>query len=274
MNSSFKAILPYTTGLALSLSVTTSHAEEYQYAAYLGLADNNSYSATANAVFAYYFKPVNQTLGPKTLAPLLNKSSSIRLDYDYTNLPAGDSRNNILSPSAELTWVFENNLYIEAFTMSESINYKNDDSTVATGNGLTAGYFLNDDSYIELGNYRETDNKDESFDNLYMTAGHLYRLEDESYIAVRATINDFINDDDGYNGNSYTLNTSYFPNHDFGIYGEITAVDFSSADDRTYAKVGANYFFDNSINVGIATRIQKEGDEWYNYQHIYLGKRF
>jgi len=277
MKHSLKATSAYIAAFTLSISASPSFAQEYQYSTYIGLTDNNAYSATASGRFSYYFEPVDENLGPKELAPLLNKSSSVSLGYELTNFPMGDTRDQTLGPNLGFDWVFDNDIYVELYTASESTKYKasaNTSTWKTKGNGVTVGYYLTDHHYLELGNFRETDNKNETFDSLYVSAGHLKQLQDDSYIGLRVTIENFINDDQEYNGNSYALTGSIFPNHKLSIYGTLTFVDFVDADDRKFAKLGARYFFDNSINAGLSVQMQKEGNSWDNRQYVHIGKRF
>ncbi len=270
----FPLVSAATLASCLSLS---AQAEEYQYDAFIGLTDNNSYSAAFSSGLSYYFDPVDDTLGPKQLAPWLNKASRIAINYVHVEFPDSDSRDNLSGPTLDFKWFFDNDVFVSLDTTSEWINFKPNQNIKVTdisGSGALLGYVIDPYGYIGVGSYQESDNKDSTFDNIYIQAGLLQHLDNGEMLSWRATLNNFKNDDVAYNGNSVSLSSTYHPTHDFNLGARLHLTDFNTADNRYIAELNSSYFFNSSTSVGMEMRIQKEGQEWYNKQHIYLSKRF
>lgn len=267
-------ILSTITCASISLS---AQADEYQLATYFGLIDNNAYTTTVSAGLTYYFDPVDDSHGPKSLAPLLNKSSGVNLNYKYiASFPSDDSRDNIINPTLNINWVFDNNMYVEYHQMFEWTNYRSSSSitTDKHGNKFTVGYIFDNESYLEISDYATRDNKQNYYNSVAVSGGHLFRLENDKYIYMSGKFSQFINDDHNYDGESIKLSGSFFLNTDLGIHGSLESVNFRAADSNNIRTLGTRYFFSNTLSASLTMERGNLGDFDYDRHYMSISKRF
>lgn len=263
------------TCASISLS---AHADEYQLATYFGLIDNNAYTTTVSAGLTYYFDPVDDSHGPKSLAPLLNKSSGVNLNYKYIpSFPSDDSRDNIINPTLNINWVFDNNMYVAYHQMFEWINYRSNSSitTDLHGNKFSAGYFFDNDSYLEISDYAVGDDKQNYYNEVAISGGRLFRLDNDKYVNVSGEFSQSQNENHHYDSKSIKLSGAYFPNNDLEFNGNLELHNYRVGDSENALKLGTRYFFSNTLSASLAMERIKYGDNLgINRQYVSLSKRF
>ena len=257
----------------------TAAADEYQTEATLALADNNSYSSSYTGAIKYYFNPVDDAVGPKALAPLLNRSSYLAASTELTSFPEGDDRIENLKDNLSARVFLDNGIHLGVHVGFFSTNYKASTNRLAYHEdtlGYRLGYTSKNDSYISFyTSYTESDNSSpETFEDFDVDVGKLIQLSDNRYISLEGHMSKFTNDDIEYNGDSVRLGISYFHNHDLGIYITNQTVDFDQADDRVITNLGIDYYFNSQFSARLNTQIWNEKDDRTNRQTLTFKMRF
>lgn len=262
---------------ALLFSSISSYAEEYQYAVYASFSENDSNTMSSAGGFAYYFEPVDDSLGPWSIAPWLNKSSSIDLQYDHTKFPSSNKQDDGYGPDVSLRWVYDIDVYVQLIKGRWQTNFKpqhNINVTKSDAEEVIVGYFYDNLNFIELGDYDWADNKGETANNWFARTGYVHQLESGNYVNFIAGYYNLDNDDDEYDGKTYALLADYHPQKDLNLRAYFQHKDYDGVDDLSSVAIGARYFFNHSYNVGIDIAREKKGNNRYNMQRIYIGKRF
>lgn len=261
------------------LALPSAHAETYQYDINTSIIDYNAYSFSVTNDFTYYFQPVDDSLGPRNLAPFLNKSSRVSFGYDYTHFPgsSNEDRDEIYNPSLSLVWAFDNDVVIGGGTSVDWTNYTASSGLTTRNyysNHLRFGYFVNDNTYLETRYYNEYDNKGEYFQEVNIGAFHVMQLDNGQHLSLRGFYAGFNNDDDEYDGSQLYMETEYFPTTNVSVYAGINLVKFEEADSRQIVSAGMNYYFTPTFNAGVNVATKKYGSKHYTQQSLHLSKRF
>ena len=269
-------ILSTMTCASISLS---AHADEYQFESHLGLIDiDGAYARSLDTGLKYYFEPVDDSLGPKSLAPLLSKSSGVELNYTYTSTFVSDANiDNVTSPNFNIKWVFDNSMYVAYHQMFEWINYRSNSSitTDLHGNKFSAGYFFDNDSYLEISDYAVGDDKQNYYNEVAISGGRLFRLDNDKYVNVSGEFSQSQNENHHYDSKSIKLSGAYFPNNDLEFNGNLELHNYRVADSENALKLGTRYFFSNTLSASLAMERIKYGDNLgINRQYVSLSKRF
>lgn len=265
------------TCASISLS---AQANEYQFESHLGLIDiDGAYATSFDTGLKYYFEPVDDSLGPKSLAPLLNKSSGVELNYKYTSTLVSDAYiDNVTTPNFNIKWVFDNNMYVAYHQMFEWINYRSNSSitTDLHGNKFSAGYFFDNDSYLEISDYAVGDDKQNYYNKVAISGGRLFRLDNDKYVNVSGEFSQSQDENHDYDSKSIKLSGSYFPNNDLEFNGSFEQINFRVADNQNTMTLGTRYFFSDSYSSALTMeRVKDSIDErGYSRQYVTLSKRF
>ena len=264
--------------LTAPLSLTAA-ADEYQTEVTLALADNNSYSSSYTGGIKYYFNPVDDSVGPKALAPWLNRSSYVQASTNLTTFPENDDRMKNYNDDLSARVFFDNGIHLGLHAGYSSTDYKARTNRLAFSQdtlGYRLGYASENDSYISVyTSYTESDESNpETFEDVDIDAGKLIPLGDNRYISLEGQMSRFTNDDVEYSGDTVKLGITYYHNHDLGIYITNQTVDFDQADDRIITNLGIDYHFNSQFSTRLNTQIWNEKDDRTNRQTLTFKMRF
>lgn len=255
----------------------TAAADEYQVEATLALADNNAYSSSYTGTFKYYFYPVDDSVGPKALAPLLNRSSYVQASTELTTFPESDNRIENLNDSLSARVFLDSGIFLGAHVDFFSTNYRTNALAFSQDTlGYRLGYASKNNSYISVyTSYTESDYPHfGTFEDVDLDVGKLIQLGDNRYISLDGQISRFINNNVEYNGDSVKLGISYYHNDDLGIYITNQTVDFDQADDRLITNLGIDYHFNSLFSTRLDTQIWNEKTDRINRQTLTFKMRF